>query len=93
MRKIITVFACIAAGGAAQGETIKETMGFDQCLETIRLVATKSGVVPVNIVETEGVRVVRMPAPDGSLLVTCNRAQRLMIMQPSTKVCGRDVVC
>lgn len=93
MWKFATAAAILVVGGGASAETIKKTMGFDQCLATIRSVATQSGVAPVNIVETDGIRVVRIPAPDGSLLVTCSRALGMMTLQPSTKKCGRDVVC
>lgn len=53
-------------------ESCTKTVGFDECLDTIRRTAEELGVAPDNIVETPGARVVRFPASDGSVLVTCS---------------------
>ena len=63
-----------------------ETMGFESCLAVIRATATELGVAPVNIVETDILRVVRFPTNDGSgesLLVTCSRPDSKMTINLS----------
>ena len=59
----------------------KKTMSFNQCLATIRSLATKLGVAPVNIVETNILRMVRFQTNDGSgksYLLTCSKPDRVM---------------
>ena len=43
-------------------------------------------MAPVNIVETDTVRMIRIPTVDGSVLVTCSRDDQKMIL---TKSSGR----
>ena len=64
----------------------KETMDFETCLARIRSVASSLGVAPINIVETNEVRIVRFPTNDGSgksILVTCSRPDRQMLINES----------
>jgi hypothetical protein len=73
--------AMIAASGAAfSAESTTKTMSFEACLEAIRSVASDLGVAPINIVETNDLRMVRFPTADGSVLVTCSRPDRKMVL-------------
>ena len=58
-------------------------MPFDQCLATIRNVASQLGVAPINIVETNDLRIVRFPTSDGSVLVSCSKPDSKMVMTKS----------
>jgi hypothetical protein len=75
-------FLVLLAADADAGpvESSSKTMSFDACLETIRSVASDLGVAPINIVETNDMRMVRFPTSDGSVLVTCSRPDRKMVM-------------
>ncbi len=57
-----------------------KTMSFENCLQVIRSTAADLGVAPINIVETNDLRMVRFPTVDGSVLVTCSRPDRKMVL-------------
>lgn len=54
-------------------ESVSRSMSFESCLELIRQYSAQIGVAPINLVETEIVRIVRYPTQDGSVLVTCSK--------------------
>lgn len=96
MKAAITVGAIIVGVGsayAAVGAKTVKKVSFEACLETIRVTAQNIGAAPTNIVETSGLRVVRLPAAEGSVLVTCDRSAGTMTLVPSTRTCGVDVNC
>lgn len=64
-------------------ESTSTTMSFENCLELIRATAQQLGVAPINIVETSDVRIVRFITIDGSVLVTCSRLDRKIIVTKS----------
>ena len=72
--------AVLAAPAAAAPRSEATPMSFEQCLTMIRQVSGQRGVAPVNIVETNAVRMVRFPTADGSVLVTCSRPDRKMVV-------------
>ena len=72
------LFALAPTAAIAQKSTSK-AMGFEDCLRTIRGVAADLGVAPINIIETNDVRIVRFLTSDGSVLITCSRPDRKMI--------------
>ena len=74
----------ISTTALAQQSTTK-TMSFEDCLLLIRNTSTQLGVAPVNIVETSDTRMVRFPTADGSVWVTCSRADRKMVLTLSTR--------
>lgn len=78
---------------AEVGETTVTRVSFEACLETIRQMAQTLGTAPTNIVETSDTRIVRLPAADGSVLVTCSRAKGTMALTPSSRQCGVDIDC
>lgn len=59
------------------------SMDFTACLSRIRTMSSELGVAPSNIVETADMRVVRFHATDGSVLVTCSKPDRKMIITRS----------
>lgn len=80
MRKSAVVLAvcCLWAPTASAGTKVlkNERMDYASCLAQISNVATKLGVAPVNIVETDSLRMVRFMTNDGSgqsVLITCTR--------------------
>ena len=87
--KIITsaFFVALAAAhsiaGAQQPQSTSKTMSFEDCVKTIQITASQLGVAPINIVETNDVRMVRFRTADGSVLVTCSRVDRKMVITRS----------
>jgi len=76
---------------AAETETV--SMSFEGCLANIRHIASQFGIAPVNIVETNILRIVRFPTGDGSILVSCSSPDNKMVVTKSSKRCGVDVNC
>lgn len=73
-------FVFLLPGYAYPQESQTRSMSFDDCLKTIRNVSSQLGVAPVNVVETDILRIVRFPTSDGSVLVTCSRPDRKMVL-------------
>lgn len=91
MRLLLGASLALAAShyaAADVGPATVRSVSFEACQETIRQMAQTLGVAPTNIVETSDTRVVRLPAADGSLLVTCSRAKGTMALTPSSRQCG-----
>lgn len=59
--------------------TMTKRMSFQECLQTVRSMATDLGVAPTNIVETSELRIVRFNTTDGSVLVTCSAADGKLV--------------
>lgn len=85
MKKLFIFSATIFAATAFAQESTSKSMSFENCLEVIRINAAKLGGAPVNIVETPDLRIVRFPAADGSVLLTCSRTDKKMVMTLSPK--------
>ena len=85
MKTSLVIGAALVATTAFAQQSTSKPMSFEDCLQVIRNTATQLGVAPVNIVETSGVRMVRFPTADGSVLVTCSRADRKMVMTVSKR--------
>jgi hypothetical protein len=60
-------------------------MSFEDCLSRIREFAGRYGGAPINVVETNDVRIVRFAASDGSVLISCSRPDRKMVVTISAK--------
>jgi len=91
---IIALVLGVAITCAARADSTQtSSISFEQCVATIQATATKLGTVPVNIVETSILRIVRFSAADGSMLITCSKPDRKMIVQLSANRCGVDVEC
>lgn len=85
--------AILGPAHAAVGKAITKPMRYSACLAFIAQTAQISGAAPVNIVETPNLRIVRIPAEDGSVLLTCNGSKSTMTLVPSSNTCGSDVDC
>ena len=89
MRKINLIILALFLHGAnpayGQASSTVQYMSFEKCLQLIRRVSSQLGVAPINIVETRDLRMVRYPTSDGSVLVTCSRADGKMVMTKSDK--------
>jgi hypothetical protein len=85
MNKLMVVAVCAFALDASAMESQSRPMGFEQCLELIRNTATQLGVAPKNVVETSTVRIVRFVTSDGSVLVTCSRADQKVTITRSER--------
>lgn len=92
----LTTVGLVAASSpawAAVGESITKPMRYSACLAFISQTAQISGATPVNIIETSSLRVVRIQAQDGSVLLTCDKEKGTMMLVPSSSKCGEDVNC
>lgn len=65
--------------------TATRTIEFEACLTAIRSMANDFAIAPVNIVESNDLRIVRFNTSDGSVLVTCSRPDRKMIVVQSPR--------
>ncbi len=84
MRTLLMVLGLTAAATAqAWAQTETRSMSFDACLQAIRGAASDLGVAPINIVETNDLRVVRFPTRDGSVLISCSRPDGKMVVTKS----------
>lgn len=72
-----------AASSSSGIESTSKAMGFEQCLGEIQSYATQLGVAPVNVAETNDLRIVRFVARDGSVLITCSRPDGKMVLTRS----------
>jgi hypothetical protein len=57
-----------------------ETMPFGQCINLVDDVAEGLRANPVTILRTGDVRIVRIEAPDGVVVLSCNRAENRMVL-------------
>lgn len=74
----------VAGETASSGPTSgSRGMSFERCIDSIQDVSTELGKAPINIVETNTVRIVRFNTVDGSVLVTCSRPDRKMVITRS----------
>lgn len=73
--------------GGSVAQTVTQESSFEACLAAIRKVASEHGAPPINIVETNDLRIVRFCSSDGSTLVTCSRPDRKMMVQTSSRKC------
>jgi hypothetical protein len=64
-------------------QSYKRNVDFPSCLKFIRDQAVQLGQSPINIVETNDLRIVRFLARDSSILVKCNRLDETLTMQLS----------
>lgn len=90
-RSALLIIGVTLATAAAADHTTTTSTPFEKCLAKIQALATKTGTAPVNLVETSILRIVRFPAADGSLLVTCSKPDGKMIVEQ--KMCGGDAEC
>ena len=78
MKKAI-VIACLAVVPQfSLAETIvkQETVSFEGCLKVIQVTADQIGLAPKLAVDTDALRVAEFSAPDGTVVIKCDRAAK-----------------
>ena len=78
--KVVLMSVAFSVSAHAQ-RSERRPMSFEACLASIRTVAVELRSAPVNIVETNDLRIVRFLTSDGSVLVTCSRPDGAMLLQ------------
>jgi hypothetical protein len=74
---------CLLGELAFAQESRAISMSFEKCLATIRQTSSDLGVAPINIAETNVMRMVRFPTSDGSVLITCSKPDERMVLTKS----------
>ena len=76
-----------ADSGQSSPAPISESrsLSFDACNSAINDMSGQIGVRPLEIVNTQDVRTVRMLADDGSVLITCSKPDRRMVVTRSVR--------
>ena len=54
----------------------RETVSFEGCLKVIEMTSEQSGLSPKLTIDTNDRRVAEFKAPDGVLLITCDRSAK-----------------
>lgn len=80
---VATMLLNFSASAQSAVESESRSLDFDSCLAVIRQTASELSIAPINIAETNILRVVRFPLPDGSVLITCSKPDRKMIVTKS----------
>ena len=70
-------------GVHAKPEITSQSMPFRQCLQVIERTASQLGVAPTNIVESDVLRVVQFCADGASVIVSCSRRHKKLVLTKS----------
>jgi len=73
----------VAKVGSGEAASASEEVDFDECIGRIERLSEQSDTAPINIVETSVLRIARFPADDGSVLISCSRPDRKMVITKS----------
>lgn len=73
---VVVLFASMPHFATAQTVIKKETLSFDGCLEVIKLTEAQIGMPPKLTVNTEKRRVAEFLAPDGTVIIECDRSAK-----------------
>ena len=75
MKKAIVIACLTAVPQFCVAETIvkQETVSFEGCLKVIQVTADQIGLAPKLAVDTDALRVAEFSAPDGTVVITCDR--------------------
>lgn len=76
----LAVVVSLTSSQAAAQQSTTRSMSFDQCLQVIRNTSNQLGIAPVNIVETNDMRMVKFRTSTGDVLVTCSRPDRKLVI-------------
>ncbi len=79
--KIFLALPLVSLSTPASAKVLEEktiNMSFDSCLKLIRSQSSELTIAPVNIVETNILRVVRFVLSDGSVLISCSKLDNTM---------------
>jgi hypothetical protein len=80
---LVAMLALATTANAQKPQSESVSISFEDCLKRIRTISGQFGIAPVNIVETNDLRVARFLTSDGSLLVTCSKPDRKMVLTMS----------
>ncbi|WP_323015481.1 hypothetical protein [Devosia sp.] len=86
MKKLLAASAlavCLSVPAQAAVESQAVSMSFEACLGKIRSTAAQLGQAPINIAETNELRMVKFLTSDGSVMITCSRPDGRMIVTKS----------
>lgn len=77
-KKIFAIACLTAVPQLCAAETIvkQETVSFEGCLKVIQVTADQIGLAPKLAVDTDALRVAEFSAPDGTVVITCDRAAK-----------------
>lgn len=93
MKKILGILAVgIMFNGAANAATTSQTysLSFEACLAKKESVITQLGINPrdiVPVVNTSIMTMTKLCTADGSVIVTCSKPDRSMVVTKSTNSC------
>jgi hypothetical protein len=60
-----------------------EALDFDECVRRIEVLSDQFDMAPINIVDTSILRIARFVMSDGSVLISCSRADQKMVVTRS----------
>jgi hypothetical protein len=69
----------------ATSRTRTETMPFGQCISLVDDVAVSLNANPITVLRTTDVRIVRIEAEDGVVILSCDRAEGRMVLTKRPK--------
>jgi hypothetical protein len=74
----------VSAGGWAEasesGFSRTERMAFGECVLLMKEVSDELGVMPTSILQTKDVRIIRIEAADGVVILTCSRPDGTLVL-------------
>lgn len=75
VKKIFAISCLAAVPQLCVAETIvkQETVSFEGCLKVIQVTADQIGFAPKLAVDTDALRVAEFSAPDGTVVIKCDR--------------------
>jgi len=78
VKKIFAISCLAAVPQFSLAETIvkQETVSFEGCLKVIQVTADQIGLAPKLTVDTDALRVAEFGAPDGTVVIKCDRAAK-----------------
>lgn len=74
-----------ATSGDGVAASSSQSMTFDACTKRVQEMGTQLGTAGDNLVETSIMRMVRFPTVDGSVLITCSKPDRKMVITRSAR--------
>ena len=77
-KKIFAIAGLAVVPQLSLAETIvkQETVSFEGCLKVIQVTADQIGLAPKLTVDTDALRVAEFSAPDGTVVIKCDRAAK-----------------
>lgn len=60
-------------------ESTSQAMSYEKCIAVIAATGEKLNAMPINIVFTDDIRMVKFLTSDGAVMVTCSRKDNIMV--------------